>query len=160
MKKLKQRDERTKNYQRKAKFYETSEFKRLKNEWYDILKEDGFVDIEDSTGMFVSRPALKLSLKMDRERETNESEYFRLAGQFLFRHKFRGHYRYMDKYVWALHCEGETVRGIREKMLVERADKWWPKGISGIHASIERTKTSMLKELSDFHDREYADDEI
>lgn len=153
-------DKRVKNYNREAKYYESAKFRALKKKWYDLLKEDGFVDIEDPTGMFVNRPALKLSLKMDRERETNESEYFRQAGQFLYRHSFRGHYRYMDKYVWELHCEGATIRAIQAKMLIERPDKWWPKGISGIHASIERTKTAMLKELKALLDEEYADDEI
>lgn len=100
------------------------QFQTLKAQWYRKLARAGFNDIETETGELKkpNRPALRaatairpfdLSSKrhdiVSQLSEAARREYYRLAGHCLWDKRFESK---LDKKVWALHCEGRTLKEI------------------------------------------------
>lgn len=108
--------------------------KELTHKWYGILKQKGFVDLEDAKGNLKEETAVRQYAEWARERysilgssekpnrtgklarsQQNElrletrSEYYRLARHFFETYK---HFRPGDKRVWALHADGLSYRKI------------------------------------------------
>lgn len=95
-----------------------------------LLKESGFVDIEERDGTLkdprISRPPKDLAAVdlMDRRpnweehvRATARAEYFRLANQALHEHHFPTP---LHRQVWKLHAEGMTFRGIAAQLGISK----------------------------------------
>lgn len=90
------------------------EFQKLQSMWYAKLKDEGFDEIENPDGnlkswhsfMFARRP---FSNPNSTHRILQEEEYYRLAGQFFYDHKFKNK---TEKRMWELHSNGKSVRDI------------------------------------------------
>lgn len=132
------------------KQYKTAQFKALQKEWDKILKEDGFVDIEKREYEYgpLKGHWIEDRKKMTRAQNNGGDEYYRMAGRFFWKHTFRGKYRFLDKVVWKLHCEGLVPSKIVLWLKENRAKKDWPKSLSSVKLSINRTKKKMLAEES------------
>lgn len=96
------------------------QLKTLQLEWYKKLKKSGFEDIEELTEYNAKRPSSFLKrhskhfLLVDSlEKIEAKTEYYRLAGQFLYEHKFVNE---IEKLIWAEHAEGLTYRAISKKL--------------------------------------------
>mgnify|MGYP001166800900 CR=1 FL=1 len=104
------------------KYYESREFLKLRREFYEKLKDDGFKDIEItdwSTGE--SGNLLRGFGHMDAVRRwtPDKERYYQLARQKA--HKLRSRkYSKEDRKVWRLHAEGESFRGIERRTGVPR----------------------------------------
>lgn len=104
------------------KYYESREFLKLRREYYEKLKDDGFTDIEItdwSTGE--SGNLLRGFGHMDAVRRwtPDKERYYQLARQKA--HKLRSRkYSKEDRKVWRLHAEGESFRGIERRTGVPR----------------------------------------
>jgi uncharacterized protein YerC len=85
---------------------DAKDFDALQREWYQRLKDDGFVDIENSKGELKAHGSQK---DLERLRDWNTegirivSDYYSRAGEFLNVHAFTS---LADRAVWRLHSEG------------------------------------------------------
>lgn len=97
---------------------------QLKAKWDKILKDEGLEDIEDSNGNLKSWHSFKFytsqfsstnGTKVQDKLIVNEAkqEYYRLAEQFLYSHKFKNK---LEKSIWALHAEGLSYRDIAKAL--------------------------------------------
>lgn len=95
-------------------------FKKLQKEWYEKLKKEGFDNIERKDGSVRGLGSSRNSPGNPghnkgyhwHEREVynkSKEEYFRLAGHFLYEHKFSSK---LERYIWELHANGLGVRSI------------------------------------------------
>lgn len=102
-------------------------FKDLEHEWYQVLKDSGYLDIEDTSN--INRPLKEWhSFKMVSERfqeiKDDKSQYQRQIDEFYNHPSFpdicktmvkHGNCKFEDwevKLLWGLHVEGVTTRGI------------------------------------------------
>ncbi len=93
--------------------FKQKQFKDLQAHWYEILKNEGFQEIEDTNS---PREFLKcwhhsyfiIKTKNARNFKSN-TEYYYKAAQFLETYNFQSFY---EKEVWRLHAEGKSVRAI------------------------------------------------
>jgi hypothetical protein len=89
----------------------------LKAIWYKKLKESGFEDIEVSEDYLKRYSEQKFAQGQNNGKQVvdlilnfeSKQEYYRLAGQFLWEHKFETP---LAKLIWGLHAEGITYRKI------------------------------------------------
>lgn len=86
------------------------DYKTLKNEWYEKLRESGFHDIEQDEFRFkhVSH-ASYFGREIVRRNYHAKSEYYSMAGQFLNTHKFSSE---LEKVIWEYHTHGISMRNI------------------------------------------------
>lgn len=91
--------------------FQTKQYLRLEQKWYEKLYESGFRDIEDS-----SKPSRPLrvwhNLKFKSTNITtrvNCEEYFNDAKELLNTFKFKNS---THRHIWALHCQGLSKRQI------------------------------------------------
>lgn len=83
------------------------DFKTLQKMWYQRLKDDGFIDIENKewhSRYFVTQ--------YSPVQFANKQEYFRRAQIFLHEFPFKNR---RDRKIWRLHSEGFTLREIAKK---------------------------------------------
>jgi hypothetical protein len=105
------------------KFWQTANFKKLQDRWTKKLEDSGFVDIEQpehfKSGVpdgalktWVGRKYSKPSAP-DIETLQEREEYYRLAGQFLWSHKFSSG---AERLIWELHSNGKSIRNIVKEL--------------------------------------------
>jgi hypothetical protein len=105
-----------------GKYYMSAEFLRLRKEYYEKLKEDGFKDIEItdwSTGE--SGNLLRGFGHMDAVRRwtPDKERYYQLARQMAQRLSHR-RYDKDERRVWRLHSEGTSFRAIERETGISR----------------------------------------
>lgn len=95
----------------------TKKFQALQRKWYKKLENTGFEDIEQNESKLKNWTSARLQAgrnngnSVEQTMVFNESkeEYYRLAGFFLYDHKFLSK---QDHLVWKLHSEGVPIRDI------------------------------------------------
>lgn len=116
---------------KKFKYYQTDEFKELQQEWYGVLKTEGFDDIEQIDTPYVERPFKHKRTTVDLDYET-KAQYFQMASAYYWHGEFlKPHH----KQIWSLHAEGATVREIATKL------KMWPNSVQRV---LKKYKKRML----------------
>ncbi len=93
----------------------SKEFKELQAKWYAKLKKTGFEDLEQneySLRLFHST-YFSDSRRNDPQVVAAKLEYYRLAGHFLYDHKFENA---LERTIWQMHADGKSIRTI-EKVL-------------------------------------------
>lgn len=101
--------------------WETDEFKRLQNEWYQRLSDSGFEEIENTkNGALKEWSVTRINRMCKRQatgtlylvsRETRQ--YYRSAQWLLDLYSFES---IRDKKIWELHCEGLSTRQIASQI--------------------------------------------
>lgn len=99
--------------------FRSKEFKKLESEWYAIVSESGFVDIEDTVNE--ERPLKDWhgsSLGRDATRRGPEAikatmTYYSCAAELLHVYQFQDP---LHRKIWELHCEGMPVREIAKRV--------------------------------------------
>lgn len=98
------------------KYYETEEFRKLQNEWYDKLKEDGFQDIEytDRKTGEVGNVLLGFSA-MDAVRGYTQEkrDFFYRASQYLTNVRRSYGWTSPEARVWKVYSNGGSLKQIR-----------------------------------------------
>lgn len=90
------------------KYYETVEFEKLQNEWYEKLKKDGFEDAESKE--ILVGPSLD---RLEYANKDLREAYYYDALHFLTNGKFDND---RDAFIWKLHTDGIGVRAIMERL--------------------------------------------
>lgn len=95
-----------------------SDLGRLRIEWYQRLKAEGFVDIEplrrdgqDSDYLQLSPMSARLEDVEDHGEDT--SDYYSLAVEYLHHGRFRGA---LHRRIWGMHSEGVPMREIASQL--------------------------------------------
>lgn len=123
--------------------FKTKQFKKLQDEYYQKLKEDGFNDIEDAWNdklkEYNSRAASrKLEQSPFASKIYEETlEYFRLCDQILETYHFKSIW---DRCVWSLHAKGFTNREIEKYLRLDGLRK------STINNIIKEIRSFMLND--------------
>lgn len=99
---------------RKSKVKTTAQ---LTKEWYAKLKAEGFNDIERTDGSLTIWASTHVLPYHTMTTFTAKQDYYQLAGQFLYDHKFVDHF---EKRVWEMHASGHSVRTIIKALKKER----------------------------------------
>lgn len=93
----------------------SDEITELRQHWYEILKESGFVDIENTT-----HPNLPIKdwhsqrfKKVNVERKNHIENYYKKACELLLTHTFQSE---LHKKIWQLHSEGKSIRKIEREI--------------------------------------------
>lgn len=118
--------------------FRTPEFLELKNKWYKKLEDKGFKDVEQDEdhlkqwhSSYFKHPSHVISFEA-------KEEYYRLAGQFTYEHKFKNK---TESFIWQQHSDGVTMPKI--------VDKFRKKGIkinlAKVHGIIHRLADEMIK---------------
>lgn len=92
------------------------EFKKLKKEWDQKLKESGFEDIEFDENHLRKHDDYMFRNRLAKYGPTffeAKQQYYRLAGQFLENHKFEDS---DEKLIWQLHSDGVSGRDIVKEL--------------------------------------------
>ena len=92
------------------------DLKQLQKEWYHILKEDGFKDIETFSPSMEPNDILaksKCIRDLNKLVEANNEEYYRQARGFLHEYSFK---KPIHKLMWELHSEGVSNRLISKHL--------------------------------------------
>lgn len=88
--------------------------KELRAEWYRKLKESGFKDIEDYEGYLIHEGDPRSNKLKDWR---DHQEYYSLACEYLNSGEFEAE---LDKQVWELFCEGNSIRKIERSTQIYR----------------------------------------
>jgi Mor family transcriptional regulator len=93
--------------------HQSKSFNKLQKDWYKRLKDEGFNDIETTDERLKKWESSRIrqALKNDTAMILINAkiEYYRIAEQFLYNHKFESVY---EKQIWELHTEGKPMRAI------------------------------------------------
>lgn len=87
------------------------DLKKLQKEWYQKLKETGFVDAEDLNGCLKQGSAMPIRGKVRPIEDT--IKYYQSAQSVLHGYKFSSS---RDKLIWSLHCMGLSTRQIAHRI--------------------------------------------
>lgn len=119
------------------------DFKKLKDQWYKKLKEEGFEDIEHANGRLkhapVDNPVDYLRLLY-----SGRPEYYELATRFLNEYDFDNE---LERIIWEYHTNGLSRREIfkvLDKVKVKKVTGK-PLGQTRIGYIIKRLSTEMKK---------------
>jgi hypothetical protein len=116
------------------------EFKELQDLWYKKLADSGFEDIEQPDGNLKFWASHYFRVKYNATKEEGKQEYYRLAGQFLYDHKFKNK---LERRIWELHSIGTPAPLIQEKLMGTRRKKHI--GMTRIHNTIRRLAKEMIR---------------
>lgn len=84
--------------------------KSLQKEWYEKLKQEGFIDIENSEGNGLRKYESKyFKAEYSPQEYRSKEEYFYQTNKFLCEYDFQTE---TDKEIWLLHSDGISIRGI------------------------------------------------
>jgi len=86
----------------------SQDLKFLQKKWYQILKDHGFDDIEQSNGS-LKRWSTEVSLLYEPHNIESKQEYYRRARIFLEHHRFHSK---TQREIWALYSDGIPYRDI------------------------------------------------
>jgi hypothetical protein len=120
--------------------FNTKEFKSLKSKWYKKLAKSGFEDIEGNEEYFNASDTFTRHSSRYRDsvqRFEAKQEYYRLAGHFLYDHKFSST---LEKMIWQLHSEGLSIREITKKL----QDRNVATHKNKVHETLQQLKTIMV----------------
>lgn len=92
---------------------DNKDFKALQTEWYRLLKDEGFDDIEQSDGNLKVWTCYRFKVPYNEVSHRARVNYYRLAGQFLYDHKFKNK---RERTIWELHSQGISDRQITHMM--------------------------------------------
>jgi hypothetical protein len=112
------------------KTFQSRQFKTLRDEYYALLKEQGFEDIED-----VDSPNEFLLQWTQETYREDKAEYFKMATDFFNQYPFAND---KEKRIWEMHAEGMTIREISGAFLVHGYS------VTNVHKIIKKLKTMML----------------
>ena len=129
---------------------QSQQLKKLQKTWYAKLKKLGFDDIEQSNGKLkewsTSRflPSRNNDLSSEQIALANQAkeQYYRIAGQFLYDHKFDNK---IEKFIWEKHAEGNSFVTI-SMMLKEKGVKL---RATAVDTRINKLKAIMLAGTTD-----------
>jgi hypothetical protein len=114
--------------------------KQLQNKWSKILKDSGFVDIENNKGNIKEWSRSLFQKKgqylTELTKQSAKQDYYRLAGHFLYEFT---NFTEANKPLWDMHSQGMSIREISK--------------VTGVGKS---TVGSMLKSLSNEMIRMYS----
>ena len=150
-----------------TKYWQTREFKKLEDKWEEKLKKSGFEDIErplkrkdglrsgppgsksPDGRMLINFVASKSAVDQDQEHEQCEQskEYYRVAGQFLWEHKFTSE---TERVAWQLHAEGLSILDIMAELAKKRRTVINGRKVCKrhVHEAVQRLAKMMLKGIS------------
>lgn len=94
------------------KFHQTKEFKNIDTIWKKKLKASGFQDQEIDEYLQKDSEYYRRNYSNTIKVEAKET-YYRLAGQFLYSHKFTTQ---KEELIWKLHAEGLSDRDIADRL--------------------------------------------
>lgn len=120
----------------------SKEFLELKSKWYKKLEKSGFEDIEQDDEALKKWSNSIGRHESQRNKIPSIETYYRLAGQFLYDHKFKSK---KENIVWKLHSEGLSIRAIVEFVKSKRFKNPY---FSSVQNIIEDLRKEMLKEVS------------
>ncbi len=86
---------------------QSKEFKKLQKTWYKKLKDTGFEDLETPDGFPKQLSGNYFSLRHNPERFEFQATYYRNAGYFLHRYKFKND---LERKIWEFHANGVSIR--------------------------------------------------
>lgn len=95
----------------------TQSFKDLKAFWYHLAKMSGFNDLESERENLKADVDLRTLNRAMADKESREG-YFEQAQSYLSEIAVKGS---RDYKIWALHCEGASVRAIGKKLKIHQA---------------------------------------
>lgn len=134
------------------KFYQTAEFRKLRDIWYSRLAREGFKDIEymldDDGGDYLVGPNpadIRRHYREDKER------YYELARQF-YEAKCNEDPRWAgskEGQIWSLHSDGKSFRVIVKLMKRSHIGRW----------EVAQVVTRLRAELLGTEDAELPDEE-
>jgi hypothetical protein len=115
------------------KFYESKDFKKLRDEWYKKLEDTGFEEAEDvdSVNEFMIRWHSKdIPAKGTWDQLQARAAYYNQALSYWHTAKFKNA---VEREVWYMHSEGYTIKEIASKI-----KKYKKTAIHGIILRIRR----------------------
>lgn len=126
--------------------HKTKKFKDLQKLWYKKLKDDGFDDIEKNEYRLKLWHSVHFRdpRRSDPEVVSARHSYYRIAGQFLFDHKFD---TLLEKQIWKHHSEGKSIRDI-EKLLAKECTGREARGRDFIHKTLNILETAMINKVT------------
>ncbi len=128
----------------KPKFFETHNFKKLKDKWYGKLEKSGFKDIEHDED-FLQNPSTPFGRADTAQYNQSKEEYYRLAGHFLHDHKFTND---TEKRVWELHQSGVGTREIARRLPSGASKDLEPRNTVGGFATNVKKVQSTIRRLA------------
>jgi hypothetical protein len=90
-----------------------SSYAELRAEWYARLAADGFQDIEKPDGTLMDRGRLAYARSQSPAVRSARAAYYSAAAAYLHETPWAD---LLERRIWALHAEGETVRAIAEQV--------------------------------------------
>lgn len=124
----------------------SGDFELLQKQWYQKLKEDGFVDIENTA---YKNPDLlryegKYFIKQYSPFEFEiKQEYYERASEFLHTHVFESR---LDEEVWKMHSDGVSVR---EMAAILKRIGFPSLGFRTVHQILQRLKEDIGRQNED-----------
>ena len=116
----------------------------LRDEWYQRLKDEGFIDCETyKKGIYIEVTLLKHTAfqEMQRARRAQElgfTEYYRMIASYLWEGTFTNA---LERRVWELHCEGWSygrISAYLKKKRAKRYEQTW------VHRTVQRIYRRMM----------------
>lgn len=105
------------------KYWESSKFKSLQQEWYDKLAESGFEDIEYAEGTDILKGVNGALIKREHVSQLEaRQQYYMAAERWTPRVRASTkRQRGLIRKAWRLHAEGETTESISRKLGVGKS---------------------------------------
>lgn len=116
----------------------SKEFRKLKDEWYQKLKDTGFKDEERLDGNMKQWESTAFVYRYNKHNFAPHQKYFELAGQYLHDGEFLTK---KQEEIWKLHAEGATIRAISVRLKKEGFRNVHP---ATVHAIVKKIKDKML----------------
>ena len=142
-------------------YYRTAEYKKLQAEWYDKLKDTGFIDLEwldKKSGAGHSTPFLKQSnANLLKVYDKDVENHFRHARNFLTHGNFT-HKRKWKRYkvLWSLYCDGysyrEMIPEIKKQARLTVSVFWISTHINRIKAEMALFDATDAEGIRDYED--------
>ncbi len=110
------------------KFYETNDFKKAKAQWYGLLKETGFADIEEGEDETVIRPQVITGTEVKKQYQGG-LDYYQLCQSIIRDYKFK---KEVHRTIFELHAEGKSERDIVTWLHANTTLTYSQKGINKI----------------------------
>lgn len=100
---------------------QSSQFRKLQKKWYKKLKDEGFKDLEYNETLLVTYDGSRFCPSRTGGLSPTElltsvsmkTRYYRLAGYFLYDHKFTDP---LERQIWEEHSQGVSYRNIVKKL--------------------------------------------
>jgi hypothetical protein len=123
-------------------------FKQIQDEWYKKLKDEGFVDIENSITLADGKKGYENSGRSGPNLKNKTSEqfqatllYYQNCRSFLTNHDFTCE---IDKFIWSLYAEGEPYRKISEELKNQKNIKLNKDSVRKIVKELEKTMNAAI----------------